>query len=312
MDQRLSAVRWKRVAIFYAVVYLTSYGSVGAFLATGGSFRDASWVFFAQLTSLAPALVGICLTRFLWHEPVKANLALRLPRTRWTLLAWLLAWLLVLLALLGGLCVPGVTWDRSLQPAVVHNLVSPDQLALLHRLSGQLHLPPFLFLIPLGALSSVTMSLVAGCGEEVGWRGFLYGELQPLGFWKNATVTGLFWLGWHIPLLAFGYGYPQHPGFGVLLLSSHVMVSAYGLAYLRERSGSSVVAGLFHGTTEAAALLAVAPLAGGSDLTVGIGSIGWIAADALIVIGLFAYDAFLAKEPIAFRKRDEGSTVLRS
>lgn len=64
-----------------------------------------------------------------------------------------------------------------------------------------------------------------------------------------------------------------------------------------------MVAGLFHGTTEAAALLAVAPLGGGSDVTTGIGGVTWIAADALIVAGLFAYDAFLAKDPVAFRPR---------
>jgi membrane protease YdiL (CAAX protease family) len=310
MEQGLAgrSVRWKRVWIYYVAVYVASYGSVGAFLAAGGSFKDASWVFFIQLTSLMPALVAILLTRFLWREPVKDGLAMRLPRNRWTLLGWGLPWVLVLLAMLFGLGVPGVRWDGSLSPAVAHNLLSPEQLALLHKLSAQMHMPPILFLVPLGVVFSLTMSFLAGCGEEVGWRGFLYGELRPLGFWKNATVTGLFWLGWHVPLLAVGYGYPQHPGLGVVLLSSHVMISGYGHAYLRERSGSSLVVGLFHGTTEAAALLAVAPLAGGSDITTGIGSVTWIAADALIVLGLFAYDAFLAKAPLAFSRRIVGQS----
>jgi hypothetical protein len=155
----------------------------------------------------------------------------------------------------------------------------------------------------MGILASVTMSFLSGCGEEIGWRGFVHGELRPLGFWRNALVTGLLWLGWHLPLLALGYGYPKHPGVGVALMTVHLLVSSVGYAYLRERAASSVTVGLFHGTTEAAALLAVAPLAGGSDITVGIGSLTWIAADVLVVCGLLAHDRFLAKVPLVWRRR---------
>jgi membrane protease YdiL (CAAX protease family) len=160
-------------------------------------------------------------------------------------------------------------------------------------------LPPILLLVPMGILASVTMSFLSGCGEEVGWRGFLYGALRPLGFWRATLVTGLLWLGWHLPLLALGYGYPQHPVLGIGLMTVHILVMSVACAYLRERNGSSVAVGLFHGTTEAVALLAVAPVAGGSDLTVGIGSLSWIGAEVVLVAGLLAYDRFLARQPIA-------------
>jgi membrane protease YdiL (CAAX protease family) len=88
--------------------------------------------------------------------------------------------------------------------------------------------------VPLGLLSSVTISFLSGCGEEIGWRGLLHTELRPLGFWPNALLTGLFWLGWHLPLLALGYGYPAHPGLGVLLMAAHLLTASVGYAYLRE------------------------------------------------------------------------------
>lgn len=284
-------VRWARVAVYYLTVYAATYTMVGGFLASGGSFRHPSWIFFAQVSSLTPALVALLLTKWLWREPVARTLGLRPWWNRWLLVAWLLPWLLTLLALGFGLAMPGVHWDGSLRPAVDAKILSAGQLEMLHRISAKASLPTILLLVPMGLLSSVTMSFLSGCGEEIGWRGFLYGQLRPLGFWRGTLLTGVFWLGWHLPLLAFGYGYPQHPGLGVLLLTLHILVSSVGFAYLRER-GSTVAVGLFHGTTEAVALIAVAPLAGGSEITVGIGSLTWIAADALVVLVLLAHDRF--------------------
>ena len=296
-------VRWRRVIFYYLLVYALSYGLVGGFLFFGGSFGDSSWVFFAQASALTPALLAIVLTRWLWRDPLVQSLGLRLRFNRWLLIAWLVPWALSLLALCFGLTIPGVSWDASLQPAVDSTLVSPEQLKMLGGISAETGLPRFVLLVPFGILVSVTMSFIAGCGEEIGWRGFVHTELKPLGFWPNALLTGLLWLCWHLPLLALGYGYPQHPGLGVVLMTVHLMVASVGYAYLRERAASSVACGLFHGTTEATALLAVAPLAGGTDLTVGIGSLSWIGACILVVFGFLLHDRFIAREPIAWPRR---------
>jgi hypothetical protein len=109
-----------------------------------------------------------------------------------------------------------------------------------------------------------------------------------------------------MPLLALGYGFPQHPGLGVVLLSAHCLVSSVGYAYLRERTGSSLIVALFQGTTEAALLVAVAPLTGGTELTVGMASLSWIAADVMVVVGLLAHDRFLSKEPVSWRRGKPG------
>jgi membrane protease YdiL (CAAX protease family) len=297
------SVSWKRVIAYYVVVYLASYGSVLGFLLAGGSFKDPSWVLFAQVSSLMPALVALALTRWRWHRPLVFSLAMRLRADRWLLVAWLLPWGLALLALGFGLVMPGTTFDGSLRPAVERTILSQSQLELLQGLAAKLALPPVLLLLPMGLLTSVTMSFIAGCGEEIGWRGFLYTELRSLGFWRATLITGVFWLGWHLPLLAIGYGYPQHPALGVLLMTAHLLILSVGLAYLRERGASSIVCGLFHGTMESAALLAVGPVRGGSDITVGIGSLSWTAAVAVVVLALLLYDRFLAREPIAWTRR---------
>jgi uncharacterized protein len=296
-------VDWGRVATYYVAVYIASYGLVLGFRIAGGGFSNPSWVFFAQASSLMPALVAMALTRWRWHQPLVSSLGLRLRADRWLLVAWLSPWALALLALVFGLAVPGTSYDGTLQPAVDRMFLSQGQVEIVRNLAARVSLPTALLLVPIGLLTSVTMSFLAGCGEEIGWRGFMHTQLRPLGFWRNALVTGLFWLGWHLPLLAMGYGYPGHPGWGVLLMALHLLIFSIGLAYLRERGGSSIVTGLFHGTTESTVLLAVGLVRGGSDITVGVGSLSWTAAMAVIVGAFLLHDHFLARDPIAWPRR---------
>jgi hypothetical protein len=63
---------------------------------------------------------------------------------------------------------------------------------MLQGFAARLSLPTVTLLVPMGLLTSVTMSFLSGCGEEIGWRGFMHTQLRPLGFWRNAFVTGLF------------------------------------------------------------------------------------------------------------------------
>jgi uncharacterized protein len=293
-------VDWGRVVTYYVAVYIASYGLVAGFRLAGGSVTGPSWIFFLQVSSLMPALVAMALVRWRWHEPLTSSLALRLRAGRWLLVAWLSPWALALLALAFGLAMPGTGYDGTVQPAVERTILSQGQVEILRNLATRISLPAALLLVPMGILTSVTMSFLAGCGEEIGWRGFLHTQLRPLGFWRNALVTGLFWLGWHLPLLAMGYGYPQHPGLGILLMALHLLVFSIGLAYLRERGASSIVTGLFHGTTESTVLLAVGLVRGGSDITVGVGSLSWTAAMAVVVGAFLLHDHFLAREPIAW------------
>jgi uncharacterized protein len=302
-------VRWRRIITYYLLVYAVTYGLVGAFVLSGGSFHDPSWIFFAQASSLTPALLAIVLTRWLWRAPLVSSLGLRLRADRWLLVAWLLPWALALLALGFGLCVPGTAYDGTLQPAVDRTIVSQAQLDWLRQLAARASLPPIALLVPFGLVASVTTSFLAGCGEEIGWRGFVHTELRALGFWRNVLVTGLLWVGWHLPLLAFGYGYPHHAVLGIGLLTLHLLVFSTTNAYLRERGASSLVVGLFHGTTEACALFAVAAVRGGTELTVGIGSLSWIAALLVVMCALLAHDRFVAREPIAWRHPRPGGVA---
>lgn len=305
-------VRWQRVLTYNVLLWLLSYGAVGCFILGGGSFHGSSWVFFAQGSALIPALLAVGLTRWAWHAPLRSSLGLKLRLDRWLLLAVTVPWGLCLLALAFGLLVPGVRWDGSLQSAVDANILSVEQLDLLHRMAEAVSLPPVLLLVPMGLLLSVAMSFVVNSGEEIGWRGLVHGELRPLGFWRNASITGALWSAWHMPLVALGYGFPQHPALGAVLLCCSCMVASVAYAYLRERTGSSLVVALFEGTTEAALLLAVAPLSGGTELSVGLASVTWIGAELVVVLAFLAHDRFLSHRPIVWGAGESGGPAGRS
>jgi membrane protease YdiL (CAAX protease family) len=290
------------VILYYAVAYVGTYATVALFLGRGGSFRDPTWVFFAQILMLVPAASAILLQRFVFREPVRESLAIRLRPNRWFAVAWLLPLALAVAALGLELLQPGVTFDGSLEPAVKRAYLSEGQVAQARTLALRLSVPTIVLLAASWLPFSLTMSLVAGCGEEIGWRGFLHGALRPLGFWRCALLTGVFWALWHVPLVALGYGFPLHPRSGVVVMFVCLALSAVIYAYIRERSGSSVAAGLYHSSSSAALLIAVAPAEGGSDLTINASGLTQVALVILVIGALALHDRFLSANPVMFSR----------
>jgi membrane protease YdiL (CAAX protease family) len=99
-----------------------------------------------------------------------------------------------------------------------------------------------------GALFSAVSALEA-VGEELGWRGFLQGQLiERLGLLKGIALVGLIWALWHLPLLLAGYNYPDHPLLGALVLFPIELIAAsFFLGWLTLRSGSFWPAAVAHG-----------------------------------------------------------------
>jgi membrane protease YdiL (CAAX protease family) len=102
----------------------------------------------------------------------------------------------------------------------------------------------------------VVGGLVQGLGEEPGWRGFMLPQLRRLRGPVTATLV-LFpaWLLWHLPAFLgrpeFGLG--QFAGFSLGVLSA-----AFWLTLILERTGSVLMAVLWHTTVNVARGIAIA------------------------------------------------------
>jgi membrane protease YdiL (CAAX protease family) len=93
------------------------------------------------------------------------------------------------------------------------------------------------------------ISMILGAGEELGWRGYLQGQLtERFGLFNGLVILGLLWSFWHLPLLLAGFNYPENRYLGAFVLSPLLLISAsFFLAWLTLRARSFWPAALAHG-----------------------------------------------------------------
>src|SRR5215467_14725713 len=93
------------------------------------------------------------------------------------------------------------------------------------------------------------ISMVFGAGEELGWRGYLQGQLtERFGLFTGLVILGLLWSFWHLPLLLCGFNYPENRYLGAFVLSPLLLIAAsFFLACLTLHTRSFWPAALAHG-----------------------------------------------------------------
>jgi membrane protease YdiL (CAAX protease family) len=235
----------------------------------------------AVLYMFMPAITAVITQRLIWKEPLR-DLGLAMPRWRWLAVAWLLPVLLVIVALGLTLAAPGVSlvtgFDQFI--AKLAGMLPPSKVAEVHRQLDHtiLEKPGVLLFLSFAQVlvAGPTINAIAALGEELGWRGLLFRELNSIGFWRSSLVIGFFWGVWHLPVIVNGYNYPGHPVAGPILMTLLTILLSPLLGYVRLRAESVFAAAVFHGTFNAAATLVIF-LKGGSVLITGItGAIGMI------------------------------------
>ncbi|HSM72251.1 MAG TPA: type II CAAX endopeptidase family protein [Anaerolineales bacterium] len=112
-------------------------------------------------------------------------------------------------------------------------------------------LPPLYTVVP----TFVSLTIVAGIGEEIGWRGFLLPRLQTR---HNALVSslivGVIWAIWHIPMFFIKgntqYDWASQAGLLPAILGFSVFAIAYSIQFtwvFNNTRGSLLLAAVMHG-----------------------------------------------------------------
>lgn len=95
------------------------------------------------------------------------------------------------------------------------------------------------------------VAILGGGQEEIGWRGYLQGEL--LKKYRPETVSliiGFFWGLWHAPLWFMGDAHQITPYIGFILMTMSI---SFVYSYIYEKSkGNILIMVLFHGSSNAA------------------------------------------------------------
>jgi membrane protease YdiL (CAAX protease family) len=270
----MQLVRARKVIVFLALAYGLAWTLGFSFFALGGHLNSGAFVAMAVIYMFTPATAAIITQRVIWKEPWR-DFGLKMPRVLWLIAGWLWPVLLVILGLGLSLLVQGVSLVSGLE-GFLGNLagkIPPDKIAEIHRQLEHSFLakPGVLLLISLVQvfIAGPTVNAGAAFGEELGWRGFLLHELNPLGFWRSSFVIGFFWGLWHLPLIVNGYNYPDHPFAGPLMMIVLTILLSPLMGYLRLRAESVFPVAIFHGTFNAAATLVIF-LHGGTVLLTGM------------------------------------------
>ncbi len=193
-----------------------------------------------------PGLAAILVTRFIDHQPLSVLNLKRLGEKHAYLWAWLLP---IIFSILTGM----LTWafglgkldleftliKQAMSQAPGGSAISPALVVVLQ----------ILIAMTIGPLFNTLFAL----GEELGWRGYLFPRLLPLGQWRAIILTGVIWGIWHSPVILQGQNYPGHPVLGVFLMIGFCLLLGTILSWLFLRTCNPWAPALAHGTVNAVA-----------------------------------------------------------
>jgi membrane protease YdiL (CAAX protease family) len=274
-------MRARKIVLYLLLAYGMAWTLEFGFFALGGRVSSGAFTALAVVCMFVPAIATLITQKLIWKEPLR-DLGLGAPRLSWLAIAWLLPVALVIVVLALSLFVPGVSLITGLDGLIANlaGMLPPGEVARAQREMGQTILakPGVLLVISFAQvlIAGPTINAAAAFGEELGWRGLLWHELKPLGFWRASLVIGFFWGLWHLPVIMNGYNYPGHPIVGPIMMTLMTILLSPLIGYVRLRAESVFAAAVFHGTFNAAATM-VLFLAGGNVLLTGItGAIGMV------------------------------------
>ncbi len=253
--------RPKMFLLFFVIAFGGS--SAIAFLFPGAWAEPTGQQKAVQILYMMAALFATLVVQGpVLRAPVLKPLGVTFSFNRW----WVAAWLAPVVVLGVGVAVGAAlgyepVLDGAAYLARKRAALPPEMLAEFDEAAAQSPPgSPLMFIGP-GLLSGVTLNLLFGLALEVGWRGFLFREIQG-GFWRRSILIGLaeaiFWA----PAVALGLYYAA-PSEGLGLNLLWCLAASPVLVYLRVRCRSVVPVAAFRGTifalTATAADLTTAP-----------------------------------------------------
>lgn len=270
----------KRLKVFLYVCFGISFIAGGAFHFLGGDLSSASGMFFASAYMLIP-LISVIITQLIFGEKPFSDVGVSFKINKWWFVAWLLMPVVNILAMFASTLLPGVSLDPNSE---LVRLAIADMSTKGLEIDGW----GLLAITIVGSLfAGFTINAFFAFGEEIAWRGFLPRIMDAWGFWKKSLVIGTVWGFWHMPLILMGHNYPDHPIAGVFMMILLCVVMTPVFLYLREKSGSTMVAAIAHGTLNGSAGISVMYLAGGNDLL--CGTTGLVGIMILVILDFMIY-----------------------
>jgi membrane protease YdiL (CAAX protease family) len=207
--------------------------------------------YLAGAYMLGPAIAAI-LTRLFFYEARFSDAHLGLGKLKDYLRFWGITLVIVLISYVMYTILGSISWDFSGETFLTQ---LEDQMTLSGKDIDDLPvgLTPrmMLFIFLVGGLTVFNIPMmIAGFGEEFGWRGLLFPQLCRTRLVGGFVVGGLIWFAWHIPLTlvmpsAVEFTPWQHIANGIVLAIGSICTFVF-FAYVYAKSGSIWVVSLVH------------------------------------------------------------------
>jgi membrane protease YdiL (CAAX protease family) len=214
-----------RIVTFLALTFGLSTISYVKII-TGGEGIIGPWLLPLMWS---PALSAI-ITKLIFDRDLK-GLGWKPGPAKWLGLAYALP-------ILYGALVYGIAWLLGLGGFATEAFaVAASRFGMANASPVQIVVVSTLFL---GTIGFLMYSLPSAFGEELGWRGFLFPELQRMTSFTTASlIGGLVWALWHLPLILFSDYHSAAPrAFVVVMFFASTIARAFLHNWFRARSGS--------------------------------------------------------------------------
>lgn len=272
-----------RALVFVVVAYAASWA---LWYAASPHVEGAAEIALATAYMFGP-LAGALVSAFLFDRGGRAAMiGWKWRMNSWWLIAWMAAPILALGAVYLSTLAPGVDLQSvaagARKAAIAAGQTPPDNL--------DETVPTLPMLVGLAMLGGIIPNAIAAFGEEAGWRGYLWSSVRGLGFWKASVIVGVVWGLWHAPLIIaghnYGAGYFGFPWTGIAMMTAFCVALSPFMGLLRDRTGSSLPAAIFHGTVNAVSGVSLFLLAGADIWTMGLIGFPGLALLALLSVGV--------------------------
>ena len=284
----------KKIFLFCLLSYFLCWTLAFGYFASGGELHSVWFLAVATGCMFTPGIAALLVQKVIYNENMD-GLGLTFTFNKWFIVAWLFPVVLIILTLFASSLIPGAELSSGEEylREQISNQASPQLAEQAIQDLKEFGLPLPLILagggILVGLVSGPTVNAIAAFGEELGWRGFLQKELNPLGFWRSSILVGILWGFWHLPLIFYGYNYPDHPIGGIFMMTLLAVMLSPIFAQLRLLARSVFAAAIVHGVFNALAGLPLLLISGGSPMTTGVTGVAGILVLLLLNIGLFFY-----------------------
>lgn len=294
----------KKLKQFLFFTFLINWGMIGIYTLAGGTWDKWYATVVAVGYMFIPMAVVFVIERRSGNTAIKKGLGISFRVNKWFVVGWLLPPVIAFLTLGINLLFPSVSYSPDMEGMIerLGEQFSSEKLELARAQIESMPFHPVWLGLIQGLIAGATINAIAGFGEELGWRGFMVKELSGLSFWRASLIIGFIWGIWHAPIIALGHNYPQHPYWGILMMTIWCILLTPLFLYVRIKSGSVIAAAIMHGTINATFGLAVMVIVGGNDLTTGVTGLPGFITLVIINILFVVYDRFFDKQHIMNKK----------